>query len=450
MSYILEEQPIIYMSQKANNAVIEELLQNYTYGTKWNVVYTAEEKVIRIGDCETAECGDADYALCVSDTGVYIEGKDFPGVMHGFMTLLERIIYDENTDGFYIENVKMRDRPLMDFRCAHLCLFPETDFQFFKKCVRSCAIVKYTHIIIEFWGTLKLDCMSELAWPFAHSKEEIREIVKEANALGVEIIPFFNHIGHASGSRGKSGKHVVLDQNPKLEYMFYSYGWIWKFDRKDVAVLHAKIRDELMEVCGAGQYFHIGCDEARLIGQQEDLAAEMAEYINKVAADLKKKGRRCIIWHDMLLSREEFPEYEVNSQKNISDILLSRLDRDVIIADWEYHPHGEIWKTSEKFKQLSFDVVCCPWSSKQNVEEAIQTAIELNLHGIIQTTWHTLYRDYRNMIYAGLASYSHINEEDVAEKIRYYGASVARKAMPANGVYENCGWMDKTTGTGIL
>ena len=67
---------------------------------------------------------------------------------------------------------------------------------------------------------LKMDCLAELAWPFAHTKEEIRPLIEEARALGMEVIPMFNHLGHASANREMYGKHVVLDQNPKLEYLF--------------------------------------------------------------------------------------------------------------------------------------------------------------------------------------------------------------------------------------
>jgi hypothetical protein len=112
-----------------------------------------------------------------------------------------------------------------------------------KKCVRSCAIAKYSHIIFEFWGMLKFDCMKELSWPFAYSKEEIKKIVSEANALGVEIIPMFNHLGHASACREINGKHVVLDQNPQMEYLFESYGWAWNLKRDDVRSLLSKVRE---------------------------------------------------------------------------------------------------------------------------------------------------------------------------------------------------------------
>jgi len=360
---------------------------------------------------------------------------------------LNKIKYSETDDCFYIENCCITESPLLPFRCVHLCIFPETTLDFLKKCVRSCAIAKFSHIIFEFWGMLKLDCMKELSWPFAYSKDEIKKIVREANALGVEIIPMFNHLGHASACREVNGKHVVLDQNPRYEYMFESYGWIWNFKRDDVYELLSKVRDELIEVCGEGSYFHIGCDEAYSIGNDEGKALKMAEYINRVSKDLNLKGRRAIMWHDMLLSKDEFPEYVASSSKNVSDILIKNIDKNIIIADWHYSCHNETWKSSTKLKENNFDVTCCPWDNRQNITEALETITSNNLYGIIHTTWHTLFKGFREMIYAGVVSYG--TEENLNDIRRFYCANVARKALPSYGEYEKCGWSDKMTGPGL-
>ena len=294
---------------------------------------------------------------------------------------------------------------------------------------------------------LKFDCMKELSWPFAYSKEEIKNVVKEANALGVEIIPMFNHLGHAASCREINGKHVVLDQNPKYEYLFESYGWIWNFKRADVYALLAKIRDELIEVCGEGKYVHIGCDEAYLIGNNSEAAMDMINYINGVAKELEKKGRKCIIWHDMLVSETEFEGYVATSSKEISDVLMKNIDKSIIIADWQYSCHDESWKTSKKFKENNFDVVCCPWDKRQNI--AIDTVTSNKLYGIIHTTWHTLFRGFREMIYAGVVAYGTDNE-NLKDIHKFYCAHLARMAMPSNGEYEKCGWSEKMTGPGLV
>jgi len=447
MSYILDTYPKINLPESLKNEVIEELLCNYTHGKKWNIVWNEQENCITAGNYTKAELGDEEYVIYISDDGIYIGGADYQGLIHGFLSFLDKIKY--SSEGyFYVENCCEARKPKLGFRCVHLCIFPETKLNFLRKYVRSCAVAKYSHIIFEFWGMLKFDCLKELSWPFAYSKEEIKNIVREANSLGVEIIPMFNHLGHASACREINGKHVVLDQNPQYEYMFESYGWVWNFKRDDVYGLLSKVREELIEVCGEGSYFHIGCDEAYAFGRSDEKASEMVEYLNKVAAELKEKGRRCIMWHDMLLSRDEFDGYVAHSDKSVSGINLKNLDKSIIIADWQYSCHNEEWKTSEKLKESGFDVVCCPWDNKQNVNEAVDTVISKNLFGIIHTTWHTLFHGFREMIYAGVISYGtdEINLDDIH---RFYCAFVARKALPSFGEFEKCGWSEKMTGAGL-
>lgn len=449
MRYIFETNPTITMPLKAKNSIIEELLSSYTYGTKWNICYEKDADCITIGNYTETECKNAEYVINITDKGVYIKGCDISATMRGFVTFLEEIKYAEKDERFYLEKQQITDKPLMNFRAVHLCIFPETGLEFLRKTVRTCVIAKYTHIVFEFWGMLRFDCLKELSWPFAHSKEEIKSIVREANAMGIEIIPMFNHIGHAPACREINGKHVVLDQNPKLEYMFDCYGWVWNFAREDVSELLRKIRTELMDVCGEGKYFHLGCDEVYAYGHQVDKAHQMADYLNNIAKELEKQGRRAIIWHDMMLPKEEYTDdYFANSNKQVSEILMNKLDKNILIADWQYSVHNGIWRSSQAFKDNQFEVVCCPWDNEKNINEAIKTVEEGNLFGIIHTTWHTLYRGFREMVYAGVASYG-LKDKNPDDILRFYCASVVRKVTPSGGRYEISGWSPKMLGPGL-
>ena len=449
MSYILDTTPKISMPKKCENSFICELLENYTYGMKWDVLFNFNDNYITIGDyTKTKIDKHDDYVLNVTDSGVYIEGNDFPGVMHGFISFLERIRYSAENNNFYIECCHITDSPKIQFRCVHLCVFPETTLDFLTKCIRSCSVARYSHIILEFWGMLKFDCMKELSWPFAYNKEEIKKLIKEANALGVEIIPMFNHLGHASACREIHGKHVVLDQAPKYEYMFNSFGWVWNFKRADVRALLKNIRDELIDICGDGNYFHLGCDEAYSFGHNPDKALEMAQYLNEINEELKFKGRRGIIWHDMLLDETEYKDYIATSTKASAGILINNISKDFIIADWQYFKCDEMWKSSLHFKNKGFDVVCCPWHNSNNIDKAVETITKNGLYGLIHTTWDTLTRGFREMIYAGVNSYGAPPEllEDIH---RFYCANVVRKVTPSFGKYEECGWSRNSTGPGL-
>ena len=447
MRYVLVNPANIRMPAEAKHPIIEEFLCNYTHGRVWNIDYTAAENCITLGNYTEIDRGDAEFALNITDTGVYIVGCDYGATMRGYITFLEKLQYTEDGDYFYLETGCAYGKPCAKFRCAHLCVFPETHLDFFQKCVRACAVVKYSHIIVEFWGMLKFDCMKELAWSTAHSKETMKEIISEANALGLEVIPMFNHIGHASLSRGGNGQHVVLDQAPQYEYLYENYGWVWNFKKDCVRELHRKIREELIDICGKGSFFHLGCDEVHSYSNDENNARKMAEYINEIAAELRKKGRRAIMWHDMMLSKEFYQQgkYYGNASKSVSDILLDSIDKNILIADWQYHCHDELWKSSKKLKESGFEVICCAWDNKQNNREALDTVMDQNLYGVMHTTWYNLCKGVISLIYSGKIFYG---ADDIPEfeSIHYfYAAEVIRKAMPSGGEYEKSGWTEKMT-----
>jgi len=347
-------------------------------------------------------------------------------------------------------------------RSAHLCIFPETKPEYLRKCIRSCCMAKYTHIVLEFWGMIKLDCLKELSWPFALEKALVKELVAEANAMGVEIIPMFNHLGHASGCRIIHGKHVVLDQNPNLEYMFKNYGWEWNYCEKEVYDLLSKVRDELIEVCGDGSYFHIGCDEAYAACFDEEGVKEMTDYINRLCKSLMSKGRQAIMWGDMLLCPDDMDKldgiYYSNSKKYVADYLINNLSKEIIIADWQYGATDEVWKTSLYLKEKGFNLLCCPWNSKTNIASAISTANTLGLKGIMETTWHTLITVFPLMVFAGYYSYSYGNAESVhplykgelvKDGFSSHSAYVLRKVNPSGGEYLNSGWAELSVGAGL-
>jgi hypothetical protein len=64
------------------------------------------------------------------------------------------------------------------------------------------------------------------------------------------------------------------------------------------------------------------------------------------------------------------------------------------------------------------------------------------------TTWHTLAKGFPIMLYAGRAAYS--GEKEIhAKEVRFSAAEVARRVLPAHGVYENAGWSEKVIGPGL-
>jgi hypothetical protein len=253
----------------------------------------------------------------------------------------------------------------------------------------------------------------------------------------------FNHWGHASACRVIHGKHVVLDQNLSLQSYFSEDGWCWDICKDKVKALLRQIRNELIELCGEGSYFHIGCDEAYNFEFTKENMDFICNFINEIADDMNEKDRRIIAWGDMFLYRH--PHYDPANNYTCNaptaeaeEYMLGHLDKRVIIADWQYTCPKAPVETASVFRNAGFDCLLCPWDTgRPHTKAAIDTVKDQALMGFIHTTWHTL---SKGMPYVLLAAVGDFDASCGNSPTRTYAASLLRKAAPVNGDYRKAGW----------
>lgn len=404
-----------------------------------------------IGEPDIRENADGLYSIQVDENGVAVSAKGEKGLIYGYLDLLERIKVLNTEDGeelFGIEYCYVSKSPAIINRMIHYCVFPDTKLYEIKRFIRLCGALRYTHIVCEFWGMLKFDVLKELSWSHAFTKDEIRPLFKEANDLGIEIIPMFNHWGHASGSRVNHGKHVVLDQNLKLQPLFSDDGWMWKFETSRVRELMRSIREELIELCGEGEYFHLGCDEAYSFELNKETAHTVTDYLNEISAELKSAGRRAIVWGDMFIANSD----EFNSDNSYitscpdvetQNVLLSALDKEIVIADWQYNVKVAPAETARIFKKAGFDVLLCPWDKTYGDDSLLpcaKTVKENMLFGLLHTTWHTLSVGMPDVTRAAYLCWDKTNIEKPCAYYKLKTSEFIRKVFYPQGDYEESGW----------
>ena len=430
--------------------IIKELWYNYSCQCSTLEVKEADGFVFAVGNASLPELCGMEYAINIEKDGIAVCAADEKSLIQAYMTLLDMFKpIDRDNDGLEIklECAQIRERALIDNRMIHFCVFPETELWELKRFLRACAALKYSHVIIEFWGTLRFDCMPELGWKNAFTKDEVRPILNEARELGLEIIPMLNHWGHAAFSRGMQGKHVVLDQNISLVTYFSENGWRWAIQKEKVKKLLRAARNELIELCGEGKYFHIGCDEADGFTHSKEDMDFICDFLNEVARELNESGRRAIAWGDMLIHNHD--SYNKDNSyichapsKEKEAYMLEHLDKSIIIADWQYGAKKAPVETSLALKNAGFDVLICPWDdSVKNIEACINTAKSAPLFGFIHTTWHTLSRGMWLVPYLAIGSY-----EDLAARpmdTPSYAAYVLRRVFNCGGDYAKAGWSKK-------
>lgn len=427
--------------------VFEEFWHNFTFESSTITLTQSDEYVFFVGMAQRPPLNGYDYAISIEPTGLFLCAKDERSLIQGFMTLLDRFkaVDADNGTAAEIACCQLRDRASIQTRMVHFCIFPESELWEVQRFVRLCGALKYTHVILEFFGMLKFDCLKELAWSCGFTKQQIRPIIDQAHDLGIEIVPMFNHWGHASGSRMMHGKHVVLDQNPSLQPYFSEDGWCWDIQNPKVRALLRDIRAELIELCGAGNYFHIGCDEAIHFEFTEKNLQTVCDFINEIGDELHASGRRAIVWGDMMLYRHAHYNPKNNYSCNaptpeVEQFFLSRLHKHLLIADWQYWaPHAPI-ETASVFQNAGFDCLLCPCDiGNAEIDATLATIYQRSLMGFIHTTWHTLTYGMPCVTQMGVGGYEYTDGMKT-DNLHAKTATLLRKVMSCKGDYERAGW----------
>ena len=430
--------------------IFKELWNNFSYRSSELSITETEAYIFRIGNVQEPQLNGAAYGIRIEKEGLCICAETEKNLKLGFMTLLDFMKAKDHNSHMvaFLECGQMCESPQIKNRMVHFCIFPETELWEIRKFLRFCGTLKYTHVILEFWGMYRFDCMKELSWNHAYAKEELRPLIREIREMGLEIVPMFNHLGHASASRMRHGKHVVLDQNAALATYFDYSGWCWDIRKPKVRNLLREIRRELCELCGSGSYFHIGCDEAYGYDMStEEGMNEICDYINEIADEMEEMDRRILVWGDMFLFRH--PHYNPKnwytanaSSAKAEQYMLKCLSRKIVIADWQYDANEAPVETAAVFADAGFDCMLCPWDkSLSKMQSCLTTIKDMQLFGLIHTTWHTL---SFGMPYVAMAAIGCF--EDQASDRTVACAAMLRKAFFADGDYKQAGWAKKQIG----
>ncbi|MDA3927068.1 MAG: family 20 glycosylhydrolase [Kiritimatiellae bacterium] len=351
------------------------------------------------------------YRITAEKGTLAIEAADAGGARNAIRTLrqiAEPVRGTGKLEAYFVPEMVIDDAPAMAFRGFHICWFPENTPVQIEQYIRLAAYYKMNSVVLEPWGTFVSKTHPELAWPKSTmTVKEVRRLVKIANSLGVTLIPQFNLFGHASGSRGSCGKHVVTDLHPELQPLFEPLGWTWCLSNPKATQLIEDVVLEMHDAFGKPPYFHAGCDEAEDMGtcaacRRTDYAAVVKNFLGHIHDVLAERDCKMMIWHDMLLKRGDprWKGFYANGSDQ-AELMLDGLPRDTIICDWYYGaPNKEgTWPTMRYFKDKGFPVLACPWENLAGYRGLSKAVQREKLDGMLCTTWHHLYGRSMMQIY---------------------------------------------------
>ncbi len=432
--------------------ITKNLWKGFTFGKSALSFFQGVGNVLTVGDATVPTLpSDAEYAVRVEQGGFGITAASDQALTRAYLALLQKIEYD--ADGLFVRTGEDYGRFTVKNRMIHFCIFPETTYLQILRFIRFAGALQYTHVVLEFWGMLKYDCMKELAWKNAFTKKQTRTLICEARAFGMEAIPMFNCLGHASGSRQCSGKHVVLDQNPALQALFTPDGWSWDIDNPKVWELWRSVRRELYELFDGCTYFHAGLDESYMYNKSPQLSKKLPDFLKKLTDEIAAEGKRPMIWMDMFLPVEAYTNVRKHACTTKNDAeareYLSHLHPSTVLVDWQYRIQEAPVSTSLYLKDTGFDIMGAPWLDVNNGYAHADTAAQNNLFGAMITTWNTMSFFAPNLIpFARRCGAAKAPWSDVSNPPEE-AATLLRKLTWEKCKYEDLGWVDKQIVIGV-
>ena len=337
--------------------------------------------------------------------GVRIAANTLAGVRWAAYTLRQMAGVKRGTfkiEGRVLPSLEIADRPRLAFRGVHLCWFPETRPAQIERAIRLAAYLKFNYVILENWGTFRSEVHPWRNWPDAPcTKAEARRLADIGRDLGVTVVPQVQIFGHASLARGGSTKHATLDMHPEYEPLFEPGGWVWCLANPHTQRVLRELIAERHEAFGAPPWFHLGCDEANRppcpLCAEHPRAKLVADHIAGIAAFLKERGARSMIWHDMFVDAKDPRWSDRDNRANGTAETAAALDllpRDIVICDWQYQGNRQDVKkdypTMEYFRGKGFDVCGCPYGNFRSFKPMADALAKMDGLGFIETTWNTL------------------------------------------------------------
>lgn len=449
-SFLLQEKTVAKADVGMNNDTVKKIWHGFGFTETELELSEGEKNTFVIGDAAIPALPEGkEYAISVTESGAAVRGCCYGGLMRGFFDLAMQIEPDYSEGGaLSIPPMEKTDSFKLGRRMIHICIFAESDRLKIKKLIRLAGALQYTHVVLEFWGTYKYDCLPEAGWDGSYTKDEVRELVAEIREMGMEPIPMINHLGHAAGARMAGGKNAVLDQNPKLHRLFMPDGWSWNVFNPEVRELLRKMRSELYELFGKTEYFHAGLDEAYMFAVVPALRAKIPDYLAEITREISAEGRRPMLWMDMFLPPESKTPHVCRCTEAEMYDFLAKISPDTVLVDWHYYTKEAPLTTSEYLSErCDFDIVTAPWHEEKNIEACADTAIDLGLHGFMMTTWHSMFRYAPAILHAarrcGAAKSSW--SDSCAHGFHYTETATLLRKLSFEGAnsYEDAGWVSR-------
>jgi len=250
---------------------------------------------LKVKFIEVGKFSAQEYKIEIGTKGIIVFAGDSGGLFHGYQSLLQILSQCENKIPCGI----IQDVPDIQTRSYHLDLrCHKYKISYIKNLFRELAKLKFNTVVIEYQDTFPFDKEKFVTGYIHFSKEQIAELNKSANDVGIELIPYQNVIGQLD---------YILDLEPysnlSVKSAEDSFGKRSLDISNNKAVkLIAGLVDELSSSHTSKKIF-LGAlnDSTECTDNTDDIQSceKRAEYLAALATLAAKKGRTPIVWADL-------------------------------------------------------------------------------------------------------------------------------------------------------
>lgn len=335
-------------------------------------------------------CRDQAYRLELDSRTIVLSAAGETGWRHGLATLAQLI--DQTPDQTRLPGGIIEDYPQLPWRGLQYDIARGMAYrhEHLKQVVRDMAGMKLNLLHLYLEGRFAYPSHPELHQPGLMTPDEARDLTAFARDHGVTLVPQVNVLGHMAQVLAPD-EHAHLREDPEDPYMICP-------SNPAALPFVLELVDDLAD-CFATPFLHIGMDEVAKLGHcslckqrlERDVHAGglIADHINAIAAHLRRRGIRSMVWGDMLLDLAQFPgTHAANGgvtgwgSRNGTARALDLLDRDIVICDWQY---ARFSPAEHRFlRDRGFDIMpaldtderVCPWGPDRGLDEHIPAFFE--------------------------------------------------------------------------
>ncbi|MCK5852062.1 hypothetical protein KAH27_03445 [bacterium] len=273
---------------------------------------------LKVKFIEVDKFSNQEYKIEIGTKGIIVFGGSTNGLFHGYQSLLQILSQCESKIPCGI----IQDNPDIEIRSYHLDLRSHKfKAAYIKNIFRELAKLKFNTVVIEYQDTFPFSKEKFITGNLHFSKEQITELNKAANDVGIELIPYQNILGQLDYILGLE----PYDNLAIKSTANYLCNRVLDISNNKSVKLMAGLLDELATAHTSKKIFLGAMNDSTVCHKNNDdiqLCERRAAYLAGLAKLVAKKGQTPIIWADLfdtcpdILS--ELPEKAIIVSRHLS------------------------------------------------------------------------------------------------------------------------------------